>query len=120
MMCTIYVFTRLLLILQDKIEILHDGIWKEVNSGNGSDDLALKVGSNTIVIRVTDTNGLQTEYTTVITRASSDNGNNGGGNNGGGGNTGGNGGSTPAPTPAPVPTPTPAPVKDNLENNTGW
>ncbi|WP_366347435.1 S-layer homology domain-containing protein [Paenibacillus amylolyticus] len=100
----------------DKIEILHDGIWKEVESGNSSDDLALKVGSNTIVIRVTDTNGLQTEYTTVITRASSDNGNNGGGNNGGGnnggGNTGGNGGSTPAP--APVPTPT-APVKDNLE-----
>ncbi|MBT2284924.1 S-layer homology domain-containing protein [Paenibacillus polymyxa] len=99
-----------------KIEIaVGDGEWNEVTSGSVSENLALQVGGNKIVVRVTDSLGNVTAYKINVTRASSDNGNNGGGNNGGGGNTGGNSGSTPAPTPAPVPTPTPAPVKDNLE-----
>ncbi|WP_440114779.1 S-layer homology domain-containing protein [Paenibacillus sp. QZ-Y1] len=94
----------------DKIEILVDGKLQEVESGGSSEDIALNVGANTIVVRVTDANGLQTDYTVVVTRASNNDGNNnGGGNNGGGGNSG----STPAP--APVPTPTPTPPKDNLE-----
>ncbi|WP_366292208.1 S-layer homology domain-containing protein [Paenibacillus sp. AN1007] len=103
-----------------KIEIsVGNGEWSEVSSGVVSGNLPLQVGSNTIVVKVTDPLGHVMKYTINATRMPASDSNNGGGSgNNGGGNSGGNSGSTPVSTPpasTPAPTPTPAAPKDNLE-----
>ncbi|WP_415803665.1 S-layer homology domain-containing protein, partial [Marinicrinis lubricantis] len=58
-----------------KIEIRGiDGSWQEVTSGNTSDYLALNVGSNTIIVKVTGQDGNVKEYTLTVTRASNSGG----------------------------------------------
>nr|WP_253298209.1 S-layer homology domain-containing protein [Paenibacillus sp. MSJ-34] len=49
---------------------VNGGEWKEVPSGELSDYLALNVGTNTIVVRVTDQDGTFKDYTVTVTRAS--------------------------------------------------
>ncbi|MBT2291398.1 S-layer homology domain-containing protein [Paenibacillus albidus] len=78
-----------------KIEItVNNAVYHEIPNGPAGFNLLLDVGINTIVVKVTDTEGKVTEYTLTVTRASADGGNTGG-NNGGG-------------TPAPVTPVTPA------------
>ncbi|WP_077568808.1 S-layer homology domain-containing protein [Paenibacillus ihbetae] len=70
---------------------VNNGEWKEVASGQISDDLALNVGLNNIVVKVTGKDGSSKEYTVKVTREySSDNG---------GGSTGNTGGTTTPSTP---------------------
>ncbi|MCP1308547.1 S-layer homology domain-containing protein [Paenibacillus tyrfis] len=58
-----------------KIEVsVNNGPWKQVPNGAASGNLPLNVGTNTIVIKVTDAKGKVTEYTLTITRESSDSG----------------------------------------------
>ncbi|WP_339220646.1 S-layer homology domain-containing protein [Paenibacillus sp. FSL W7-1332] len=90
------------------IEIsLNGGAWQGIPNGSESDELPLAFGTNTIVVKVTDSQGNVTEYTLTITRGSSDNNN--GGNNGGTG-----GGSTSPSTP---PTTTPPPVDSGVNTS---
>lgn len=49
---------------------VNGGGWKEVPNGELSDYLALNVGTNTIVVRVTDQDGKFKDYTVMVTRAS--------------------------------------------------
>ena len=69
---------------------VNDGEWKEVSSGQISDYLALNVGLNNIVVKVTGKDGSFKEYTVKVTRETS--------SNNGGGSTGNTGGTTPPPT----------------------
>jgi len=69
---------------------VNDGEWKEVSSGQISDYLALNVGLNNIVVKVTGKDGSIKEYTVKVTRETS--------SNTGGGSTGNTGGTTPPPT----------------------
>lgn len=87
---------------------INSGPEQEVTNGMSSGNLPLNAGVNTIVVKVTDSKGHETEYRLTVTRES-DNGENNGGNNGGNGS----GGSTPVPQP--ISTPAPEPAKDNLE-----
>lgn len=77
------------------IEIsLNGGAWQGIPNGSESDELPLAFGTNTIVVKVTDSQGNVTEYTLTITRGSNDNNN--GGNSGGSTTP-----STPPTTPPP-------------------
>ena len=69
---------------------VNNGEWKEVPSGQISDYLALNVGLNNIVVKVTGKDGSFKEYTVKVTRETS--------SNNGGGSTGNTGGTTPPPT----------------------
>lgn len=73
---------------------VNDGEWIEVPNGQISENLALNVGLNNIVVKVTGKDGSFKEYTVKVTREYS--GNHGGDNTG---NTGNTGGTTTAPTP---------------------
>lgn len=58
-----------------KIEVsVNNGPWQQVDNGAASGNLPLNVGTNTIVVKVTDAKGKVTEYTLTITRESSDSG----------------------------------------------
>ncbi|WP_010502592.1 S-layer homology domain-containing protein [Paenibacillus elgii] len=58
-----------------KIEVsVNNGPWQQVPNGAASGNLPLNVGTNTIVVKVTDAKGKVTEYTLTITRESSDSG----------------------------------------------
>lgn len=58
-----------------KIEVsVNNGPWQQVANGAASGNLPLNVGTNTIVVKVTDAKGHVTEYTLTITRESSDSG----------------------------------------------
>ncbi|XOK61138.1 S-layer homology domain-containing protein [Paenibacillus elgii] len=58
-----------------KIEVsVNNGPWQQGSSGAASGNLPLNVGTNTIVVKVTDAKGNVTEYTLTITRESSDSG----------------------------------------------
>ncbi|PUA37873.1 hypothetical protein C8Z91_18095 [Paenibacillus elgii] len=58
-----------------KIEVsVNNGPWQEAANGAASGNLPLNVGTNTIVVKVTDAKGKVTEYTLTITRESSDSG----------------------------------------------
>ncbi|MGX4588425.1 S-layer homology domain-containing protein [Paenibacillus chitinolyticus] len=84
-----------------RIEIsVNKGAWQDVASGSTSDELLLNVGTNTIIVKITDQAGNVKEYTLTVTRASSGgNDNNSGGNdNNSGGNGSNSGGVTPTPT----------------------
>ncbi|GIP00741.1 hypothetical protein J14TS5_58260 [Paenibacillus lautus] len=100
------------------IEIsLNGGAWQAIPNGSASDELPLAFGTNTIVVKVTDSQGNVTEYTLTITRGSSDNNN--GGNNGG--DSGGNGGgsTTPSTPPTTTPPPTDPGVNTSVNGNDG-
>ncbi|MCM3759949.1 S-layer homology domain-containing protein [Alkalihalobacillus oceani] len=85
-----------------KIEIrVNNGGWQEVSSGQPSENLSLNVGTNTIIVKVTDENGTSREYTVTVTRAPGNSGGNGGGGSGGSGGSGGNGGGQSPTPPAP-------------------
>lgn len=94
------------------IEIsLNGGAWQGVPNGSVSDELPLAFGTNTIVVKVTDSQGNVTEYTLTITRGSSDNNN--GGNNGG--NSGGS--TTPSTPPSTPPATTPPPADPGVNTS---
>ena|GEM_PF-812383 len=99
-----------------KLEVsVNNGSWQEVPNGQASGNLSLNVGTNTIVVKVTDTKGNVTEYTLTVSRESSGSGNNGGDN---GGNTGGNSGSTPPASVTPTTPVTPTkPVEPGIETS---
>ncbi|WP_305757060.1 S-layer homology domain-containing protein [Paenibacillus zeirhizosphaerae] len=90
-----------------KIEIqVNGGDWQEVTSGSLSGDLALNIGANTVVVRVTEEDGQYKDYTLTVYRGTSvsdndddDDDDDNGGNNGGGG------GGTPPTTPEKPETP---------------
>lgn len=99
------------------IEIsLNGGAWQAIPNGSASDELPLAFGTNTIVVKVTDSQGNVTEYTLTITRGSNDNNNNNNGGNSGGSTTP----STPPSTP-PATTPPPADpgVNTSVNGNDG-
>ncbi|WP_339268972.1 S-layer homology domain-containing protein [Paenibacillus sp. FSL K6-1330] len=101
------------------IEIsLNGGAWQGIPNGSASDELPLAFGTNTIVVKVTDSQGNVTEYTLTITRGSNDNNNN---NNNNGGNSGGSTSpSTPPSTPpATTPPPTDPGVNTSVNGNDG-
>jgi len=85
-----------------KIEIrVNGGGYAEVQSGTASSALSLNVGTNTIVVKVTDSKGKVTEYTLTVTREYSESDNTGESDNG---NTDvSNGGSTPTTPVTPKP-----------------
>ena len=94
-----------------KIEVsVNGGAMQTIKNGEASNLLQLNVGTNKIIVKVTDEKGKVTEYTLTVTRASNNDGNNGNnGNNNGGSNNGGgsSGGSTTTPTAPTTPvTPT--------------
>lgn len=94
------------------IEIsLNGGAWKGIPNGSASDELPLAFGTNTIVVKVTDSQGNVTEYTLTITRGSNDNNNNNGGN--GGGST------TPSTPPTTTPPPVDSGVNTSVNGNNG-
>ncbi|AZS14312.1 S-layer homology domain-containing protein [Paenibacillus lutimineralis] len=97
------------------IEIsVNGGVWKAIPNGSVSDELPLAVGTNTIVVKVTDAQGNVTEYTLTITRGSNGSNNNGGNN---GGNSGGN--TTPATPPTTTPPATDPGVNTSVNGNDG-
>lgn len=94
------------------IEIsLNGGSWQGIPNGSASDELPLAFGTNTIVVKVTDSQGNVTEYTLTITRGSNDNNNNNGGN--GGGST------TPSTPPTTTPPPVDSGVNTSVNGNNG-
>ncbi|MBT2765865.1 S-layer homology domain-containing protein [Paenibacillus sp. ISL-20] len=100
------------------IEIsLNGGAWQGIPNGSASDELPLAFGTNTIVVKVTDSQGNVTEYTLTITRGSNDNNN----NNNNGGNSGGS--TTPSTPPSTPPATTPPPadpgVNTSVNGNNG-
>ncbi|MGG4342363.1 S-layer homology domain-containing protein [Paenibacillus lautus] len=99
------------------IEIsLNGGAWQGIPNGSASDELPLAFGTNTIVVKVTDSQGNVTEYTLTITRGSNDNNNNNNGGNSGGSTTP----STPPSTPpATTPSPTDPGVNTSVNGNNG-
>lgn len=71
-----------------KIEVsVNNGAWQDVDNGAASDSLPLREGTNTIIVKVTDSKGNESLFTLSVTRASS-------------GSTGGGGTTTPV-TPKP-------------------
>ncbi|WP_164817419.1 S-layer homology domain-containing protein [Paenibacillus lautus] len=94
------------------IEIsLNGGAWQGIPNGSASDELPLAFGTNTIVVKVTDSQGNVTEYTLTITRGSNDNNNNNGGNSGGS--------TTPSTPPTTTPPPTDPGVNTSVNGNDG-
>lgn len=94
------------------IEIsLNGGAWQGIPNGSESDELPLAFGTNTIVVKVTDSQGNVTEYTLTITRGSNDNNNNNGGN--GGGST------SPSTPPTTTPPPVDSGVNTSVNGNNG-
>ncbi|MFZ4198146.1 Ig-like domain-containing protein [Paenibacillus sp. NPDC058898] len=84
-----------------RIEIsVNKGAWQDVASGATSDELLLNVGTNTIIVKITDQAGNVKEYTLTVTRASSggNDSNSGGNDSNSGGNDSNSGGVTPTPT----------------------
>lgn len=93
------------------IEIsLNGGAWQGIPNGSASDELPLAFGTNTIVVKVTDSQGNVTEYTLTITRGSNDNNNNGG-------NSGGS--TTPSTPPTTTPPPVDSGVSTSVNGNDG-
>ncbi|MGG4106874.1 S-layer homology domain-containing protein [Paenibacillus lautus] len=92
------------------IEIsLNGGAWQGIPNGSESDELPLAFGTNTIVVKVTDSQGNVTEYTLTITRGSNDNNNNNGGNSGGS--------TTPSTPPSTPPATTPPPADPGVNTS---
>ncbi|MEC0201067.1 S-layer homology domain-containing protein [Paenibacillus lautus] len=93
------------------IEIsLNGGAWQGIPNGSASDELPLAFGTNTIVVKVTDSQGNVTEYTLTITRGSNDNNNNGD-------NSGGS--TTPSTPPTTTPPPVDSGVNTSVNGNDG-
>jgi len=66
-----------------KIEIsINNGAWQTVGSGAKSDPLALNVGQNTIIVKVTDKAGVVKQYTLTVNRQSGSSGSRGRGPSG--------------------------------------
>ncbi|WP_186327464.1 S-layer homology domain-containing protein [Paenibacillus sp. Y412MC10] len=115
---SVYAVTILPTVLDPDAKIavsVNNDAWQEVPNGTASGNLSLNVGTNTIVVKVTDAKGSVTEYTLTVTRESGGSGNNGGDN--GGNNGGNNGGSTTTPTTPTTPVTPTKPVEPGIETS---
>ncbi len=62
---------------------VNNGAWQDTPNGVPSQNLPLNVGTNTIVVKVTNQDGTSQEYTLTVTRDSGSSGGSGGGGGGG-------------------------------------